>query len=130
MNPTCTLGALPEKMLDEIDAYVKKKAETDADIPLETFRKTLFWKGFSIRLATVPALLRHGCFIAIRAKPGTTPERIEAIKRELDRVYLKQVIKKFCVNESINLAQKKLKLGNIAAGIGLGDETQKALQPQ
>uniref|UniRef100_F1KPQ2 DNA-directed RNA polymerase subunit n=1 Tax=Ascaris suum TaxID=6253 RepID=F1KPQ2_ASCSU len=153
MNPTCTLGALPEKMLDEIDAYVKKKAETDADIPLETFRKTLFWKGLRSRcdpgenvgllaaqsigepstqmtlntfhfagrgemnVALGIPRLREILMTAstsiktpsaeIRAKPGTTPERIEAIKRELDRVYLKQVIKKFCVNESINLAHKR-----------------------
>ncbi|VDM38424.1 unnamed protein product [Toxocara canis] len=238
LNPTCTLGALPEKMLDEIDAYVKKKELEGTEIPLETFRKTLFWKGLRSRCdpgenvgllaaqsigepSTQMTLntfhfagrgemnvtlgiprLREILMTAstsiktpsaeIRAKPGTSPEHIAAIKRELDRVYLKQVIKKFSVDETINLVHndcwrryalsieilrvksrdesvrhlsrrkilgeierrfvkviaktinerskemieyqalqhKKLKLGNMAAGIGVDGEVQKAQQPQ
>lgn len=45
MNPNCSLGALPEKILDEIDDYINKQSEESGDLPLETFRRTLFWKG-------------------------------------------------------------------------------------
>ncbi|VDK55122.1 unnamed protein product [Anisakis simplex] len=152
-NPTRTLGALPEKMLDEIDDYVKKKDSEGSSIPLETFRKTLFWKG--IRCGCDPGenvgllaaqsigepstqmtlntfhfagrgemnvtlgiprlreiLMTNGSSIKtpsaeIRAKPGTSIECINAIKRELDRVYLSQVIKKFSVVERVNLTERE-----------------------
>jgi hypothetical protein len=39
-HPTNTLGALPEKMLDQIDSYMKSNPRCGED-----FRSTLFWKG-------------------------------------------------------------------------------------
>ncbi|VDN43699.1 unnamed protein product [Gongylonema pulchrum] len=41
----------------------------------------------------------------IRIKPGTSPERIESIKRDLSRIYLKELIKKFTVDERLNLTE-------------------------
>jgi hypothetical protein len=37
-SPTNTLGALPEKLLDKINNYMKKKDDPE-------FESTLFWKG-------------------------------------------------------------------------------------
>lgn len=45
MNPNRSLGALPQKLLDDIDEYIHMKSKHNADIPLDTFRKSLYWKG-------------------------------------------------------------------------------------
>lgn len=45
MNPNCSLGALPQKILDDIDEYVREKSRIGADISLDAFRKYLYWKG-------------------------------------------------------------------------------------
>lgn len=42
----------------------------------------------------------------IHIKPGTSSERIEAIKREFGRIYLKELIKKFTIDERVNLHEK------------------------
>ncbi|EFP02098.1 hypothetical protein CRE_15786 [Caenorhabditis remanei] len=40
-NPTCKLGALPEKMLDEIEGFCTKTREE----PNDALKRTLYWKG-------------------------------------------------------------------------------------
>lgn len=48
MNPNRSLGALPQKLLDDIDEYLRMKSDVGTDISLDTFRKSLYWKGFSL----------------------------------------------------------------------------------
>uniref|UniRef100_A0A1I8EX00 DNA-directed RNA polymerase subunit n=1 Tax=Wuchereria bancrofti TaxID=6293 RepID=A0A1I8EX00_WUCBA len=153
MNPNRSLGALPQKLLDDIDDYICRKSTTDADISLDTFRKSLYWKGMRCRVdpgenvgllaaqsigepSTQMTLntfhfagrgemnvtlgiprLREILMTAsndiktpsaeIHIKPGTSSERIETIKRELGRIYLKELIKKFTIDERINLDGKE-----------------------
>ncbi|KAM3719071.1 DNA-directed RNA polymerase I subunit [Dirofilaria immitis] len=153
MNPNRSLGALPQKLLDDIDEYISMKSATDTDISLDTFRKFLYWKGIRCRVdpgenvgllaaqsigepSTQMTLntfhfagrgemnvtlgiprLREILMTAsndiktpsaeIHIKPGTSSERIEAIKRELSRIYLKELIKKFTISERINLHEKE-----------------------
>ncbi|CAI5442080.1 unnamed protein product [Caenorhabditis angaria] len=140
---TNTLGALPEKMLDEINGYC------DGDEPKNALRRTLFWKGMrsladpgeNVGLLAAQSIgepstqmtlntfhfagrgemnvtlgiprLREILMTASKsiATPsaqiavidGTPRERIDAIKQELDRVYLKQVLKNFTIDEKITL---------------------------
>lgn len=42
-NPTCKLGALPEKMLDEIEGFCTNAK--DSDDTKEVLKRTLYWKG-------------------------------------------------------------------------------------
>uniref|UniRef100_A0A158Q757 DNA-directed RNA polymerase subunit n=1 Tax=Elaeophora elaphi TaxID=1147741 RepID=A0A158Q757_9BILA len=153
MNPNRSLGALPQKLLDDIDEYIRMKSSVDTDIPLDTFRKSLYWKGMRCRVdpgenvgllaaqsigepSTQMTLntfhfagrgemnvtlgiprLREILMTAsndiktpsaeIHIKPGTSPERIEAIKRELGRIYLKELIKKFAIDERVSLHEKE-----------------------
>ncbi|EFO26842.2 hypothetical protein LOAG_01639 [Loa loa] len=153
MNPNRCLGALPQKLLDDIDEYIGMKSVTGADISLDTFRKSLYWKGMRCRVdpgenvgllaaqsigepSTQMTLntfhfagrgemnvtlgiprLREILMTAsndiktpsaeIHIKPGTSSERIEAIKRELGRIYLKELIKKFTIDERVNLDEKE-----------------------
>ncbi|VDK70223.1 unnamed protein product [Litomosoides sigmodontis] len=145
MNPNRSLGALPQKLLDDIDEYIRIKSNHNADVPLDTFRKSLYWKGMRCRVdpgenvgllaaqsigepSTQMTLntfhfagrgemnvtlgiprLREILMTAssniktpsaeIRIKSGTSADRIEAIKRELDRIYLKELIKKLTIDE-------------------------------
>ncbi|VDK70924.1 unnamed protein product [Onchocerca ochengi] len=153
MNPNRSLGALPQKLLDDIDEYIHMKSTTGSDISLDTFRKSLYWKGMHCRVdpgenvgllaaqsigepSTQMTLntfhfagrgemnvtlgiprLREILMTAsndiktpsaeIHIKPGTPSERIEAIKRELSRIYLKELIKKFTIDERVNLHEKE-----------------------
>uniref|UniRef100_A0A915PTK2 DNA-directed RNA polymerase subunit n=1 Tax=Setaria digitata TaxID=48799 RepID=A0A915PTK2_9BILA len=153
MNPNRSLGALPQKLLDDIDEYIQAKSTAGADISLNTFRKFLYWKGMLCRVdpgenvgllaaqsigepSTQMTLntfhfagrgemnvtlgiprLREILMTSsnniktpsaeIQIKAGTSPERIEAIKRELSRIYLRELIKKFTVDERVNLYERE-----------------------
>ncbi|EGT37120.1 hypothetical protein CAEBREN_30567 [Caenorhabditis brenneri] len=146
-NPTSKLGALPEKMLEEIEGFCKK----DHDEPKDVLQRTLFWKGMrslaepgeNVGLLAAQSIgepstqmtlntfhfagrgemnvtlgiprLREILMTASKsiATPsasiavieGTPRERIDSIKRELDRVYLKQLLKNFSLEEKITLTQ-------------------------
>ncbi|CAD6193798.1 unnamed protein product [Caenorhabditis auriculariae] len=145
-NPNTTLGALPEKMLDEIHSFCNE----DEDEPKDALRRTMYWKGMrsmaepgeNVGLLAAQSIgepstqmtlntfhfagrgemnvtlgiprLREILMTAskniatpsaqIAVIPGTPRERIDAIKQELDRVYLKQVLKNFVLDERITLS--------------------------
>ncbi|CAG9539394.1 unnamed protein product [Cercopithifilaria johnstoni] len=153
MNPNRSLGALPQKLLDDIEEYICMKSNVDVHMPLDTFRKSLYWKGMRCRVdpgenvgllaaqsigepSTQMTLntfhfagrgemnvtlgiprLREILMTAsndiktpsaeIHIKPGASSERIEAIKRELNRIYLKELIKKFAIDERISLYENE-----------------------
>ncbi|UMM19287.1 hypothetical protein L5515_014957 [Caenorhabditis briggsae] len=148
-NPSCKLGALPEKMLDEIEGFCTKSKEEPNDI----LKRTLFWKGMrsladpgenvgllaaqsigepstqmtlntfhfagrgemnvtlgiprlrEILMTASKSIATPSASIAVIA--GTPRERIDTIKRELDRVYLKQLLKNFSMEEKITLTQNQ-----------------------
>ncbi|CAI2330079.1 unnamed protein product [Caenorhabditis sp. 36 PRJEB53466] len=150
-NPTCKLGALPEKMLDEIEGFCTK-VKTNEE-PKEVLKRTLYWKGMrslaepgeNVGLLAAQSIgepstqmtlntfhfagrgemnvtlgiprLREILMTASKsiATPsasiavieGTPRERIDSIKRELDRVYLKQLLKNFTLDEKITLTQNQ-----------------------
>ncbi|CAB3411186.1 unnamed protein product [Caenorhabditis bovis] len=146
-NSNCTLGALPEKMLDDIEEYCTNVK--DGEEPKDDLKRTLFWKGMrslaepgeNVGLLAAQSIgepstqmtlntfhfagrgemnvtlgiprLREILMTASKniATPsaqiavieGTPREKIDAIKRELDRVYLKQVLKNFSIEERVLL---------------------------
>uniref|UniRef100_A0A0N5AWC2 DNA-directed RNA polymerase subunit n=1 Tax=Syphacia muris TaxID=451379 RepID=A0A0N5AWC2_9BILA len=149
LNSTRTLGALPEKMLDDLDDYISKKEKVDPNFASQSFRSAMFWKGLrskvdpgeNVGLLAAQSIgepstqmtlntfhfagrgemnvtlgiprLREILMTAsddiktpsaeIRVKPGTSQQRIDKIKKELSRIYLKEVIKKVTVEECIHL---------------------------
>uniref|UniRef100_A0A914VLZ9 DNA-directed RNA polymerase subunit n=1 Tax=Plectus sambesii TaxID=2011161 RepID=A0A914VLZ9_9BILA len=146
-NSTRSLGALSEKLLEEIDNYIVK-----AD-SIEVMRRALYWKGLraqcdpgeNVGLLAAQSIgepstqmtlntfhfagrgemnvtlgiprLREILMTAsksiatpsaqIIAFPGVEKATVERIKRELDRVYLKQLIKKFTLEERINITESE-----------------------
>ncbi|VDN06178.1 unnamed protein product [Thelazia callipaeda] len=50
LNPNRSLGALPEKLLDEIDEYISMNSSAAAGTEYEKFRKSLYWKGLHCRV--------------------------------------------------------------------------------
>ncbi|KAI6242657.1 DNA-directed RNA polymerase subunit [Aphelenchoides fujianensis] len=88
-HPAKALGALPERMLDEIHAFIKQHGED------ENLRSTLFWKGDGANISTP--------MVEIEVRPETTDAQLEAMKREFTPVLLRDVIKKFTVEERLVL---------------------------
>uniref|UniRef100_A0A183E081 DNA-directed RNA polymerase n=1 Tax=Gongylonema pulchrum TaxID=637853 RepID=A0A183E081_9BILA len=50
MNSNRSLGALPQKLLDDIDEYMNQKSTASLDAPSEIFRRSLYWKGMRCRV--------------------------------------------------------------------------------
>ncbi|KAI1705504.1 RNA polymerase rpb1, domain 2 domain-containing protein [Ditylenchus destructor] len=131
-NPVKDLGAMPEKILEEIAQYCKKRGD---DVS-EDFKRALYWKG--LRSLSDPGenlntfhfagrgemnvtlgiprlreiLMTAGKNIAtpmaeITVLDGTPQEVIEQIKNDFNPVYLKQVIKQFTLEEKITLSKSE-----------------------
>ncbi|OZC04967.1 RNA polymerase Rpb1, domain 5 [Onchocerca flexuosa] len=136
MNPNRSLGALPQKLLDDIDEYIHLKSNTGMRCRVDPGENVGLLAAQSIGEPSTQMTLNTFHFAGrgemnvtlgiprlreilmtasndiktpsaeIHIKPGTSSERVEAIKRELGRIYLKELIKKFTIDERVNLHEK------------------------
>ncbi|VDM52658.1 unnamed protein product [Angiostrongylus costaricensis] len=116
-NVNNTLGALPEKTLDSIYEFTGRN---------DKLRRSFFWKGMrslvepgenvgllaaqSIGEPSTQMTLNTFHFAGrgemnIPILPGMPQERINMIRRELDKVFLNQVLRKFSIEEKVNLVE-------------------------
>ncbi|VDD88182.1 unnamed protein product [Enterobius vermicularis] len=151
LDPNRSLGALPEKMLDDLDEFIKNELRENPNFPSTDFRRIVYWKGLrsnadpgenvgllaaqsvgepstQMTLNTfhfagrgemnvtlgIPRLreilMTSGSKIGtpnaeICVKPDVPQAEVDKIKRELGRVYLKQVIRRITVEERLDLRQ-------------------------
>ena len=71
---------------------------------LMTQSKAIATPSAQVRFFIYPS--NRNSILQIAVLPGTPRERVDAIKRELDRVYMKQVMKSYVLEEKINMSKK------------------------